>query len=113
MFDHEHRVAPGFEFLQRGQQLLVVTRVEADGGLVQDVEHAAQVRAQLGRQSNPLRLAARQCRHASAKLEVTQADLAQELKALPNLGQDVAGDSSGAAFEPEFAEETVSLFNRH
>ena len=92
MLDHEHRVAARLELFQRRQQLLVVARVQADGRLVQDVEHAAQVRAQLRRQPDALRLAAGQRRHAPPKLQVAQADLAQELQPLPNLRQNVARD---------------------
>ena len=105
VLDHHHRVAAGLQLVQRRQQLLVVARVQADGRLVQDVEHAAEIRAQLRRQPDALRLAAGKRRHAAAQLQVAEADLPQELQPLANLRQDVAGDLRRAAGELELAEE--------
>jgi hypothetical protein len=55
---HDHRVAEVPQLLQRAEEAQVVALVQADGGLVQDVEHADQPRSDLGRQPDPLRLAA-------------------------------------------------------
>ena len=60
VLDHEHGVAEVAQPLQRRDQPLVVALVQADRRLVEDVEHADQRRADLGRQPDPLRLAARQ-----------------------------------------------------
>ncbi len=113
MFDHEHGVAAGFELFQRCQQLLVIARVEPDGRFVENVKHAAQVRAQLRRQPNALPLAAGQRGDAAPKLQIAQADFAQELQPLPNLRQDIARDGSSAAREPELAEKAAGSFDRH
>ncbi len=43
VLDHHQRVALGLELLQRVEQDPVVARVQADGRLVEDVAHAAQV----------------------------------------------------------------------
>ena len=59
VLDHEHGVAEVAQALQRRDQPLVVAVVQADRRLVEDVEHADQRRADLGRQADPLRLAAR------------------------------------------------------
>ena len=60
VLDHDHRVAEVAQPLQGRDQARVVALVEADRGLVEDVEHPDQGRADLGRQPDPLRLAARQ-----------------------------------------------------
>jgi len=48
VLDHDQRVAFLLELLQRVEQDAVVARVQADGRLVEDVAHAAQVGAELG-----------------------------------------------------------------
>ena len=58
VLDHEHGVAEVAQPLQRRDQPLVVALVQADRRLVEDVEHAHERRADLGRQPDPLRLAA-------------------------------------------------------
>ena len=66
------------QFVQRGQQLLVVPGVQADGGLVQDVEHPAQVRAELGRQPDALASPPESVGTPRPKLQIAQPDLAQK-----------------------------------
>ena len=58
VLDHDHRVAEIAQPSQRVDQLCVVALVEADRGLVEDVEDAHQRRADLGREPDPLGLAA-------------------------------------------------------
>ncbi len=55
VLDHHQRVALRLELLQHVEQDLVVAVVQADGRLVEDVAHAAQIASQLGSQSNSLR----------------------------------------------------------
>ena len=59
VLDHDHRVAEVPQPLERGDQLRVVPLVQADRGLVEDVQHAHQRGADLGRQADPLGLARR------------------------------------------------------
>ena len=99
--------------MQGREKLLVVTRVQADGGLVQNVKNATEVRAELRRQPNALGFAAAEGGHAAAELEVTKADIIQKLQALTNLGNDIARDHTGAAFEAECLEELERLLHRH
>ena len=57
VFHHQYRIAQVAQVGEGGEQSLVVALVQADGGLVEDVHHADQPRADLGCQANPLRLA--------------------------------------------------------
>ena len=66
VLDDDHGVAEVAQALERRDQLRVVALVQADRGLVEDVEHAHQRGADLGRQPDPLRLAARQRRGRAA-----------------------------------------------
>ena len=74
------------------EQALVVALVQADGGLVQDVEHAHQAGADLRGQADALRLAAGERGRRAVEREVPQADVDQEAEARADLLQDLAGD---------------------
>ncbi len=58
VLDDDHRVAEVAQSVEGPDQLLVVALVEADRGLVEDVHDPDQAGADLGRQADPLRLAA-------------------------------------------------------
>ena len=58
VLDDEERVALGAEGLERVDEAVVVAGVQADGGFVEDVEHAGEVGAKLGREPDALGLAA-------------------------------------------------------
>jgi hypothetical protein len=57
VLDDEDGVAQVAQLLQRGDQALVVALVQPDGGLVEDVKHAAELAANLGGESNALAFA--------------------------------------------------------
>ena len=109
MLDHDEGIAARFQYGQCGKQHFVVARVQADGRLVQHIKHPAQVRAELRREADALGLAARQRGHGSAQLDVPQADFLEEMQALANLRQDIAGDAGRLAFEFEFAEKLIGI----
>ena len=69
VLDHDHRVAEVAQALERRDQLLVVALVQADRGLVEHVQHAHQARPDLGRQADPLRLAAGERARRRASIE--------------------------------------------
>ena len=55
---NENGVAEVAKLFQRGEQAIVIARVQADGRLVQHIEHAAKARTDLRGQANALGLAA-------------------------------------------------------
>ena len=55
---HQHRIALVAQSLHRLQQPLVVTLMQSDAGLIQDIKHTHQPRANLRGQTNALGLAA-------------------------------------------------------
>ncbi len=57
VLDDQQRVALALQFLQRIEQDAVVARMQADGRFVEDVTHAAKVRAKLGGEPDALCLA--------------------------------------------------------
>ncbi len=89
---HHNGVAQIAQVLQRADKALVVTLVQADGGLVQDVQHAHQARADLGCQADALGLAAGKRCSGALERKVVQSHIHQELKAGFNLLHDRNGD---------------------
>ena len=78
--------------MQRFEQPAVVARVQADGRLVEDVEDAGQAAADLAGEADALRFAAGQGRRRPAEGQVIEADVDEELQAIADLAQQVAGD---------------------
>ena len=60
VLDDDHRVADVAQPLERRDHLHVVLRMQPDARLIEHVEHAHEPRADLRRQTNALRLAARE-----------------------------------------------------
>ncbi len=60
MLDHDHGVAEVAQPPERAEQALIVALVQADGGLVQHIEHAGQAGADLAGEADALALAAGQ-----------------------------------------------------
>ena len=89
---HHHGVAQVPEGLQGGEQFPGVPGMQADAGLIQDVEDAAQLGADLGGQADALGLAAGQGAGGPVQGEVVQAHLLQEAEAFGDLLEDAAGD---------------------
>ena len=92
VLDHDHGVAEVAQPRQHVEQLVVVALVQADRGLVEDVEHAHEARPDLGREPDPLRLAAGQRRRRPLERQVADADRVEEAQALDDLLQDPRGD---------------------
>ena len=88
------RCCPVAQALEAVEQAVVVARVQADRGLVEDVEHAHQARAHLGREPDALPLAARERGAGAVEGEVAEADFEQEAQPLADLAQDAVGDDA-------------------
>ena len=92
VLDDEHRVAERLQPLQRLDQPVVVALVQADRRLVEDVEDADELRADLRREPEPLRLAARERLRGAVELEVADADVGEEGEPLADLLHDPVAD---------------------
>ena len=92
MLYHDDGVAHVTQVRQRFEQAAVVSRMQSDRGLIEHVEYAAQLRPDLGRQPDALRLAARECRRRTLQAEIIQAHSRKEFEAPPDLVEDAAGN---------------------
>ena len=92
VLDDEHGVADVAQPLERVDEPAVVALVEPDRRLVEDVEDADELRADLRREPEALRLAARQRLRRAVELEVADADVLEEHQPLAHLLEDPPTD---------------------
>src|ERR1700730_12264641 len=78
--------------------------MQADGWFVQNVEDAAQIRAELGRQPNPLRFAAAQCFRRTPEREITEPNVFHEKQSLPDFGNEIGSDGLLRSSEFQFVD---------
>ena len=105
VLDDDQGVAEVAEPDQRLDQPVVVALVQADGRLVEDVQHADQTGADLGGQPDPLRLAAGQRAGRPVEREVVETDVEQEPQPLVDLLDHALGDLALARGQVEVVGE--------
>ena len=109
VLDDDHRVALVAELGQGLQQPVVVAGVQADRGLVEDVEHADQAAADLPGQADPLHLAAGERRGGAVEREVVQAHVLEEPQPAADLLEGLGGDRLAGGVEFQRAEELLGV----
>src|SRR5207248_400579 len=77
---------------QRFDQFFVVTLMQSDRRLIENVEHAHQLRSNLRREADALRFAAGERGRVTIEHQVADADRVQKSEAVANFFQDFAGD---------------------
>ena len=99
VLDDKNGVAEVAKLFQSFNQAIVVALMEADGRLVENVEDAAEARADLRGEANALAFAAGERGGVAVEREVIEADGAQEFKALGNFAANALGDQRFALSE--------------
>ncbi len=94
-------------------QPVVVALVQADGRLVEHVEHADEAAADLGGQADALGLAAGEGAGRAVQREVVQADVDQEAQPLVDLLEDALGDLLVAGGQLQLAQEVRAVADGH
>ena len=89
VLDDDDGVAEVAQPHQRIEQALIIPLVQADRRLVEDVHHADQPRADLAREADALRLAARQRLGAAVEGQVVEADVGEKAEAVADLLDDL------------------------
>ena len=105
VLDDDQGVAEVPEPGERFDQAAVVPLVQADGRLVQDVEHAHQAGADLGGQPDALGFAAGQGPGRAFQVQVLEPDVEQEGQPGLDFLEDLVGDLGFAAGQDEVVEE--------
>ncbi len=104
VLDDDEGVAEVLEADQGLDQALVVALVQADRGLVEDVEDTDETGADLGGQPDPLGLATRQRAAGTVEGEVVEAHVEQELQPLVDLLEHALADLALALRQVHAAE---------
>ena len=105
VLDHDHRVSLVAKLGQGRQQLAVVAGVQADRGLVEDVEHAHQAAADLPGQADALHFAAGEGGGGAVQREVLEPHVFEEPQAAADLLQRFGGDGLPVGVQLQCAEE--------
>ena len=92
VLDDDDGVAEVAQFAQRGQQPLVVALVQADARLVEDVEDAGELRADLRGEPDALRLAAGERAAFAVEREVTEPNLIEKTEPQQDFPPHLATD---------------------
>src|SRR5262249_54939712 len=106
------RVAACAQLLEGVEQDRVVAGVEADGGLVEDVADAAQIRAELCGQAYALAFATGQGVRAAVQPEIAEPDLLEEEEAWSDLTQRSFHDRAVSCAEAEPGDGTRRIADR-
>ena len=88
VFDDKNRVSQITKVFKRIKQLAIVARVETNRGLVQNIQHTSELRADLRRKPDALAFTARERRRRSIERDISEADSFQKAHALANFSQD-------------------------
>ena len=89
---HDQGVSQIPQPLQGCQQLVIIPLVQADGGLVQHIQHAHQRRADLGGQTNALAFAAGQGSAGTGQGQILQTNILEEFQPGADLLENQIGD---------------------
>ena len=109
MLDDEDGVVLVAQGLERLDQARLVAVVQADRGLVEDVQAVGEARADLAGEAQALGLAAGEGGRGAVEREVLQADVLEEIEALADLLKRLLGDLAARAGEVEPGEEGLGL----
>ena len=109
VLDHDDGVALVAQALQGLDQAVVVALMQADRGLVQDVEHAHEAGADLGGKADALGLATGERGGRTREREVVQAHVHEKAQARQDLLHHRAGDEALAVGELKGIEEGEAL----
>ena len=112
VFDNDDGVPLVAEGFERPEQAGVVARMKADGGLVEDVEHPREPRADLGGEADPLALATGERRCLAVEGQVAEADLIEEIEPRANLLEQLRSDHALRRVERERGEKLPRVGDR-
>ncbi len=113
VLDHQHRVAEIAHAFERRQQARVVALMQTDRRLVEHVEHALELAADLGGEPDALALAAREARRRAIEREIAHADVVEEAEAVADLLQHLVGDLALLVAELERRHHAAQVGDRH
>ena len=112
VLDHDQRIAEVAQTLKGREQLVVVALMQADGRLVEDIQHAHERRADLRGEADALALAARQRAGRARERQIFQTDRPKEAEAVHDLLDDAVADLVLHLTQPERVQKLHRLDDR-
>ena len=92
MLDHNQRIAQIPQPFQGCNQFIIVPLMQANARLIQNIQNAHQIRANLRCQTNPLTFSAGERASCSGERQVFQPDIFQETQPFPDFFQNLRGN---------------------
>src|SRR5581483_9095084 len=80
VLDDEERIARRLQLVERGEESLRVRRMQSRRRLVEHVDDAEQIRADLRREAEALQLARRKRRRAPLQRQIAEAEIEEDLE---------------------------------
>ena len=99
VLDHEDGVAEVAQGFERTKQTAIVAGVQADGRLIENIQNAAQARADLRREANALGFSSGERGGGAVEGEIAEADGEKKLEALGDFVERASGDGKLARRE--------------
>src|SRR4029453_4873865 len=112
VLDDDDGVAEIAQPRQGGEELPVIPLVETDRRLIEHVEHAGQVRADLRGEPDALPFTARQRRRAASEREIADTDVVEKPEAFLNLLQNPLRDDRLSVSERQAVEHVERFGDR-
>ena len=113
MLDDDDGVADVPQVEQRAQQAVIVALMQADGGLVENVHHAHQARADLAGQADALGLAAREGVGAATERQIVQAHVDQKAQPVLQFLENLLRDRCAIALQRQRLKVACGIGDRH
>ena len=92
MFNNDNRVSHITKLFQRADQTQIVTLVQPDTRLIQDIKYIHQLRANLCGQANTLTFTTGQADRATVQCQIIQSYIQQEFQTRTNFFQNLGCD---------------------
>src|SRR5262245_8029817 len=112
VLDYQHGVAEVAKIFECSQQPVIISMMQTDRRLVQNVEDAAQLRSNLGREPDALTLAAGKRGRRTRKRNVAKTNRIQELQPFNDLVHDASRDYLFASLQLDLLGDFESARDR-
>src|SRR5688572_17339406 len=112
MLDDDDRVAEIAKMMERAEKRAIVALMQADGRLIEDVEHARKIGANLRRQPDALSFATGQRGRAAAEREISDADVVEKPQPVLDFLEHAPGNQVLALAQVETVEDVVRFADR-
>ena len=112
MLNHDHGVAKISQSLKRTNQARIITLMQTNTWLVQNIEHTDQARTNLGRQTDSLCFTTRQCFSSTIESEVFKPNGFEKPKSRIDFLKHLCGYRRITLLKLQFPKETHRSLNR-